>query len=598
MKVFAILLLTLTIQLSFAQSASDVFKMEFPQLSGVDYTDDAELNAEKIALYRAQYKQLKVSLKDIDKYQQGVEEGLEVFDAKDLKGLQKDEQFKPLLNMVKSNTIDMKIYLSDKTKYGVDSVECIEQSSIVKSLIDGKDYENVYSPWKLLFNYYPISSKNIYLWGEKLMEQRIISSLKGAKSKYIEGKKLIKAAREYKESDVEKYNEMATKANALMNEKDSLMNIKNGWVDSLLLVYDKRSKYFGKTSKQYGAGYLKGKKGIALYKYRRNEDLELAYKLLNESVKEQAEYPSLSAIQYFFFATDEMYSKKKLKAPGVVDDYTLTQDVLADYIVKLEKLHKQTNKSVYAKQKKSAEGVAENLTDKFAGGEYAKCSVLAPAFAKKFDEKKTDVEWLRKVISILNKRRGEESKECKSSQFYEDATIALHDLEPNAKSAYLLAQLNLKKENPNYELAAKYYKEAYSQETDSMKKSEYYYDAAVVASARGQLSKSRSLAQSALDLDGSMGVAYILIGKLYVKSVGQCGSNNFEKSCVYWIAADMMLKAKSVDSSVSKEANGYAGAYSSKFPRKEEAFMRGVKPGDAVSINCWIQRTTTARFVK
>lgn len=585
-----------------AQNAKELFKSEFPELINTNFDDSDSIDSETIAKYRAQYNKLKETSKQLKTYKFGgaTDENMTIFEFKELKSLEKDQQIEPLQNIVQDNLKGIRHYLSDKTKYGADSIECIEQSSILKTLVDSEDYKNAYQPWKMLFNCYPVSSKNIYLWGEDIIEFKIKNTLTQAKDTQSAAKEIIKNAEPLKESDIPKYNAEIEKANAKLNAVKEILVQRDRWVDTLLLLYDQRIKYYGDDSKQYGEGYLIGQKGIALYKYQRRERLEEAYKFLKQSAQMQAEYPSLATLQYYFFAADELYEKEALDAETVVEDYTLCQDILSAFIEKLETLAEQRpdKKSSYEKAISSAQTVADNLTDKFSLGEYAKCSVLVPAFDSKFEEKKDDIQWLKKTISILASRKGEGSEECMKSEFFENATTRLYELEPSANAAKNLAEFYLKKEDPDFENAAKYYKEAYTLETDSMQKAEYYYNAAVVASAQGQLSKSRTLAQNALDLSPEMGKAYILIGKLYIKGLGSCGEDSFEKSMVYWVAADMMIKAKSTDSSVSEEANSLINAYSSKFPRKEEAFMRGIKPGDSVSIGCWIQRSTTARFIQ
>jgi tetratricopeptide (TPR) repeat protein len=600
LKTLFVIVLILSSQLTFSQEAKELFKTEFPSLTANSLQGDQELSKEETAKYRFQFQKLKKTSKEIDTYKHGgaTEENMTVFGYKDLRSLERSETIDDLDSIVSSKLMSLKSYMADKTRYGADSVECIEQSSILKTLMDAKDYKNAYLPWKMLYTYYPISSKNIYIWGEEMLEEKIESTLKKAKETQIEAKTIIEEAEPLKETDVKKYNEEIEKANEKLNSIEAILEVRDQWVDTLLQVFDQRIEYYGDDSKQYGEGYLIGKKGVTVYKYQKKERLEDAYNFLKKSVKMQKDYPSLAHLQYFFFASDEMYERELHEAETVVEDYTLVQDVADNYIEKLTKLYNQKQQDKYLRVIESAEKVAGNITDKFTNGAYAKCDVLVPAFDKKFDDNKNDIEWLKKTIDIMQNRRGEDKANCLQSEFYEKATVQLYQLEPSSEAAYNLGQFYLKKEKPNYSEAAKYYQEASDLATDSTKKADYYYDAAVIASAQNQLSKSRNLAQNALNLNPNMGKAYILIGKLYVKSAGTCGENTFEQSQVYWLASDMMLKAKSVDPSLSDEANQLINAYSSKFPRKEDAFMYSIKPGDSVTINCWIQRSTTARFIK
>ncbi len=600
---FIAISIILSLQITKAQNAEQLFKTEFPELSNVDYNSTSELNKSEIEKFREQYKKLKETSKQLEtfKFGGGTDENMTIFAYKELKNVDKAQELSKLQSMVKTNLKSIKKYLSDKTQYGADSIECIEQSSVLKSLTDGKDYKSAYKPWKLLFNCYPISSKNVYMFGEKIITYNIKNTQKEAKAIQKEVKTIIKNAEPYNGKNVTKYNEEITKANAKQEELKAKITELDSWVDTLVILYDQRIKYkmYGKKKKQYGEGYFIGKKGIALYKYQKRTRLKEAYDFLKQSAEMQAKYPSLSALQYYFFAADDLYKKKELEAEKVVEDYTLCQDIIAAHVSKLtEKAKNPKFKAKATKAIESAKKISDNITDKFTVGEYAKCNILVPAFSAKFEKNKDDVKWLKKTISILVSRKGEGASECIKSEFFENATTQLYKLEPSALAAKNLAEFYLKKDQPDYENAAKYYEEAYKLETDNKLKADYYYSAAVVASVQNQLTKSRNLLQSAIELDPNMGKAYILMGKLYVKGLGSCGEDDFEKSMVYWVAADMMNKAKSVDPSVANEANSLIQVYSNKFPRKEEAFMRSITPGKSVTVGCWIQRSTTARFIK
>ena len=49
-----------------------------------------------------------------------------------------------------------------------------------------------------------------------------------------------------------------------------------------------------------------------------------------------------------------------------------------------------------------------------------------------------------------------------------------------------------------------------------------------------------------------MGSAYLLIGNLYASSANNCGTSQFEKRAIYWLAAKEAKKASAVDASVRR----------------------------------------------
>ena len=63
----------------------------------------------------------------------------------------------------------------------------------------------------------------------------------------------------------------------------------------------------------------------------------------------------------------------------------------------------------------------------------------------------------------------------------------------------------------------------------------------------------------------------------------------------FFAVIDKLQKAKSVDESVTEEANELIRTYSGYTPKDEDLFFIGLKKGDAVTIGGWIGETTTIR---
>ena len=363
-KALVVIALIFSVQTVFGQEeAKELFKTEFSELANTNLQSNEEIGDEQVAKFRFLYDKLKTTDKEIETYKYGgaTDENMTVFRYKDLRSLERSEEVNDLDSIVNKKHMSLKNYLADKTKYGADSIECIEESSILKTLMDSEDYKNAYPVWKRLFTYYPISSKNIYIWGETLIEEKVQKAIK-------------EAVKENKAGNVE--------------EAKALLEVRDQWVDTLLNVYDQRIKYYGDDSKQYGEGHFIGKKGVALYKYQRNEKLEDAYEFLKKSIKMQKDYPSLGHLQYFFVTSDKMYSEEKLEGVEVVEDYLLVQEIMDEYIEKLNRLYQQRQNEKYKKVIAVAKKVEGNITDKFSAGKYSKCDVRVPAFEKKYEDNK------------------------------------------------------------------------------------------------------------------------------------------------------------------------------------------------------------------
>jgi len=589
MKKYIIIIAGLFLALNInAQSAADFFNQKFPEYNGaLSPTSNNKVTDANIQQFRNLYKKLNTALQEIDMFNFGgfPEDGGDVFSSKELKHLKKEGQLDGFEGIVKTSIDNIKIFLGEKHKWGADSVECIQQYSNFKMRLKQKDFKAACGYWRGLTIYYPKSFSGIYSSGEKLIKQKI-KMVHNEASKT--GREAIAAHKE------EKFDE----AKALADKQKELLAEKELWIDTLLLIVDNRLLYFG-NSKKYGKGYLLAKKGGFVYKYRKDSAFADAYKYLKESVEIEKEKSQPSRLKDYFDASFDMTKSEKNGIEELVNDYNIITGILdvstkktTTYLEK-EKVKKKPNpKKIKSWDRliKGNEKVAKYVTSKFASSEYSKCEYLIPAFRKTFEENKTDAEWLEKKLGILK------WKECTNDPFFIDAAKALYNLNPSANAAAMIAISALKKKN--FEDAGKYFEEAYNGEEDANKKAEYYYYGAVVASAQGQKSKARTLALKAINLKENYGKPYILIANLYASSAGSCGSTPFEKSAVYWIAVDKLVKARSIskDQKVIDDANALIGKYSRRFPSQEEGFMQGKYKGNSYKIGCWIGETTTVRY--
>ena len=89
-----------------------------------------------------------------------------------------------------------------------------------------------------------------------------------------------------------------------------------------------------------------------------------------------------------------------------------------------------------------------------------------------------------------------------------------------------------------------------------------------------------------------MGKAYLAIAQMYASSANDCGTDNFSKRAVYWLAASEARKAGRVDSNMSKAAAQSAANYEAKAPQKSEIFSAG-RAGEVIRIGCWIGSSVT-----
>ncbi len=416
-----------------------------------------------------------------------------------------------------------------ESKYGKDSVQCLMDLSLYREFVKQKNFVEALPGWRKVFNNCPRATKNIYIDGAKIYRY------------------LIK------------------------EEKDEAT--KKKLVDTLMMVYDQRIKYFA----QEGSNLAR--KAVDLYRYDRSRYAE-SYDMANKSYEMLKDQTPAAAMLVLFQSSLKKFRKKEAEKEQLIDDFSKVSAVL----------DKQYNAQQDQNKKdriKKYQTVLENL---FAKSGAADCETLIDIYSPKFEANKENVDFLKQVLKILDKIG------CTESDLFAQAAESLYKQEPSAEAAYGLAKVFLKKEN--YSKAAEYYKEAINH-TDSATdvKADYYFELATIMGGKlGQNETARSYAYKALAIRPNWGDPYLLVGSLYAGSSKSCGEDEFHQKAVYWAAVDKFIKAKAVDPSCADKANKYIGKYSAYFPGKENAFFNNVKDGDSFTIGCWINETTKARF--
>lgn len=420
-----------------------------------------------------------------------------------------------------------KIY--ENPKYGPDSalrMECASNLSIMNQYVKIHTYEYALESWRWCFNNCPEASKNIYIHGSKIIKY------------FIE------------------------------NEEDP--QIADNWVDTLMLLYDQRMKYYNQEGKVFGI------KGIDLLRYRK-ESIDTAYSYLEKSVDLSQAKVDESVAVTFISTTYALYQQQKFGADVMINNYVKITDLMNQKIASGDKDPKIPQ-------------AFESIEKIFAESGAADCDALIEIFTVKFEESPEDIELLKKITTLL----GETG--CEESDLYAKSAEALYSLEPSADAAAKLANVFVVREE--YAKAKEYYNKAINQETDNAIKAKYYFYLSGINYQEKDYPTTRKNCRLAIDLNPNYGDAYILIGKAYAASSKGCGESDFEKQAVYWAAVDKFVKAKAVDPSVKEEADKQISSYSQYFPNNEVTFFNGYTDGQSYKVGCWIQETTTVRTTK
>lgn len=433
----------------------------------------------------------------------------------------------------------------DGSKYGKDSATCVMNLSL---------YREFYKQWKS--SKYKNSAINdaIVSW-----RKAYASCPRASQNIYVDGIKMLKYHIKVSKDDAEK----------------------NAYVDTMLMVYDARIKYFPikHKSDKSQVGELLGRKGVDLYKQRPSAYVQ-AYEILKRSLDLEKENAKGPVCVYYFRASAKMAQKGDADTANVVDDYDMIMDIVDANIKK----YTVKEKSKQISEWQNIKGNIENTFEPFAN-----CTDLVRIYQKKYDQSPNDVDLLKKITKILDK------KKCHESPLYFEAVVALHHAGASPESAYLIGKMLINQER--FKEAIPYMEEATKME-DLDKADDAFVYLAKTYRALNRLPESRKNALKAVELNPSWGEPYAFIGDLYAMSATKCGDNDLTKKVAYWAAVDMYRKAKQVDASLTDEMNKKINTYKVYFPPTELLFFYGINEGDTYTVGCWINRDTKVRAAK
>jgi len=416
-------------------------------------------------------------------------------------------------------------YRDDESKYGADSVTCVRNLSIYRGFFQNKNYADALESWRWVFNNCPLSTQNMYLDGAVMYKDMI---------------------------NTEKVPE----------KKEKL-------VDTLMSIYDKRIKYFGRE------GFVLGRKGVDLF-YLNPSKMEEAYAILGKSINIEKNISKADVLAAYFQSSVKLSDSVKYGKSIVIDAYMLVSEII-DFNLK-----NNPKDSVYYNPTKA------NVEQLFAP--LATCPDLINIYTKKYEATPENKELLINITTLLSKYN------CIEEELFFKAAESLHKIEPTANTAYLMGKIQLSKKQ--YAKAAEYLQQAiklFKEEENNKKADALLQLSEIYYLYLNQLVKAKAFALQSLELRPTDGRPLILIGDMYATSAPSCGENDIEKKVAYWAAVDKYVKAKSMDASLTNIANERIATWSKYFPKDELIFFYNFQKGEPYTVGCWINETTIIR---
>ena len=369
----------------------------------------------------------------------------------------------------------------------------------------------------------------------------------------------------------------------LKNETDDAK--KKEYKEMVLKLYDEQIQCYGKDGEE---ARLKGRKVFDMY-YSLRTPYAVAYPAAKEAAEMAGMDAEYSLLQPYADMAVYLYEKEKIDKAEAREVHTLLNSI-AD--------HNIENKNKYAAQ---YEATKKGINAKFASieNDIFDCAYFVEKYRPVYEADPENPEILKSTIATL-KRRGCEASEPFLAQLEQE--WSKYAAEENAR-----IQAEFEANNPafmgkklydegKYAEAIAKYREALDAETEDSKKADIYFRIASIQGRKlGQYGQARTNAYNAAKLKEGWGQPYMLIGDLYAKSSRTCGNDGYTRGLVVLAAIDKYSKAKSIDSSLSSEANKRISTYRPSMPEKGDVFMRG-KDGKTDKIGCWIGETVKVRY--
>lgn len=426
-----------------------------------------------------------------------------------------------------------------------DSMDCLTNNSLYQEFYKQKNYKDAYEPWKKVVEICPQYHINTYIRGVNILNNLIAT----AKT----------------QQDKDKY------------------------IDELLSLYDKRSAAFGEEWNNLG------RKAQTLEQYRPTQ-VEQIYTLYKSAAEKGGnQLDQQFCVQYLQSTIKYLASIKanKEQMSELFDVYDYASETMeqaqTDAANELDSATQINDTKLMQKYQQELDNSKSNIAALEQLIEpYASCDKIIPIYENKFKANPNDLELLKKLTTNL------ERKGCTDNDLFFQATENLYKLQPTPKSGFLMGQMALSKKQ--YSDAAKYFQDAENSFTDRASKAKAAFQLAATLMRTSNYSAARNAAERASSYDRSLaGKASLMVAQMYLNSSVSCASNDGKIRGAAWCAYDEAARAKSLDPSISAEANRVMGSARGQWPAKEEMFFLGINNGASFHVGCWIGKSTTVR---
>ncbi len=342
---------------------------------------------------------------------------------------------------------------------------------------------------------------------------------------------------------------------------------KNAMVDSLMIVYDTRLKYFGDHPTQ-GAAYILDVKARDVLNFKKNDRAAIrdAFRAAIEAGGEKTNPETV--VVYF---------------TNLCEDYKNTDEVLPEEVI-----------AEYDRLTPYVEGTPDfkaSFDTAFGTSGAASCENLEKLFRTKLAATPDDEALLSQAVSLMARAH------CDSDYYFELAE-KYYVVKPSPDTAIYLATAF--KNKGDYEKASKYLHASLATEEDPAERAKLYSQIAVVELVANNISAAATAAKQAMELAPEDGVPVFVLAQCYGISASRCG-DQFSRQAACWVAYDTMTKAVNLlenNAEYLDTAKKSQASFRSSFPSQEDCHMLDLKPGDSYRVDCGLAAgtMTTVRY--
>lgn len=344
-------------------------------------------------------------------------------------------------------------------------------------------------------------------------------------------------------------------------------------VRDILKLYDQYNKNFPLITADFEIN-----KAMTLVNHKIEAKEEIFSLLDSGFSKASQKVTDANAIYTYFSLYCEKFNSgdKKISANAVLEKYTMVNSLLNQLLA----AKPDSNDSEQAKQNKdykTAQKAIENLIN-----DLSTCENLDTFYTANYAKNQENVDWITSALISL-------SGKCSNKPIFITLAEKLYAIKVTAQSANFMALANLKQRK--FAEAIKFYNESADLQTNPTDKAKIYYTLATGLLA-GDQAKSKEYLTKALTADPKMGKAYLFLAQLYTNSANDCGTTDFEKKAIYYLAIQTAQKAGISEPRLKPTAEKMAKDLENKSVSADE-ISKAKMNGKSITIGCWINETIT-----